>query len=443
MKLDEKELSHLSNALVDALKTIYQPDRSIPDNLPEITSIPLNGLGMTALPELWSRVIDGSTKLASPNMMGHMDTAPHTAAALSDAVVSALNNNLLFRELSPLASRIEEYLIDDFRQRAGLSSEWTGIFASGGSIANLTALFAACGGFADTVERDRFRLFVSEATHASIKKSAAVLGLHADQILTVPGDDCGRMLPDALESLLRKNHDYRNIVVAVLGTTIHGAVDNIEDIGRIVKDAGAWLHVDAIYGAALMFSESYNHLLHGLDTADSIVMGPQKWMYVPRLCAIVYLKNQTIMDECLCIDLPYSATGQPHRGRWGLQGSRRADAVTLWLFLQVIGTSTLGQWVDQSIERTHELHNLLIDNAGLTPTHEPDLNLQCFRFTRQLSDNQMMKAHNELTQAGGPWVSLSRWRDELLFRAVLLSPKIETSHLDNLIDCVKSSLHTI
>lgn len=442
MKLVEEDLTLLSDALVKSLKAIYDSTRPIPESVSEPAAIPAEGLGMAALPKLWSDVIDGSTKLASPNMMGHMDTAPHPAAALSDAIISALNNNLLFRELSPVASKIEENLIDDFRKRAGLSDTWTGTFASGGSIANLTALFAACGGFADTTGRNRVRLFISEATHASIKKSAAVLGLNTDQIIVVPGDDCGCMSTDTLESLLHKNKNYRNIVVAVLGTTIHGAVDNVNEIGRITEATGAWLHIDAIYGAALMFSETNKRHLDGLDAANSIVMGPQKWMYVPRVNAMVYIKNENIMDDRLGIDLPYSATGEPHRGRWGLQGSRRTDAVTLWILLQVIGTRKLGQWVDQSIATTQELNKLLVDDPDLSPTHEPDLNLQCFRFTQQLNDDEILKVHQKLTQVGGPWVSLSRWRGELVFRSVLLSPEIKIQHLKDLIKSVKQSLET-
>jgi len=439
MELGEEELALLSDALMKSLKTIYDSDRPIPDILPELTPIQTEGLGMTALPDLWSQIIDGSTKLASPNMMGHMDTAPHPAAALSDGIVSALNNNLLFRELSPIASQVEENLINDFRQRAGLSDSWTGTFVSGGSVANLTALFAACGGFADTTGRARIRFFVSEATHASIKKSAAVLGLNSEQIIVVPGDDCGRMNTGDLDSLLNDNQKYINIVVATLGTTIHGAVDNIEDIGCITQNTGAWFHVDAIYGAALMFSESSKVILNGLDAADSVVLGPQKWMYVPRLSAVVYIKNQTTMNSRLGIELPYSATGESHRGRWGLQGSRRADAVTLWLLLQVIGTRQLGQWVDQSIATTQKFYQLLIDDTDLAPTHKPDLNLQCFRATKELSASHITSTHKKLTKAGGPWVSLSRWRDELLFRAVLLSPDITSSRLEHLVESVKGS----
>ena len=116
---------------------------------------------MEALPGLWQEIVERSTRRAEPTMLGHMDTAPHPVAALTDCVVSALNNNLLFRELSPFASQIEEGVIEAFAQRLGLPVSSTGTFCSGGAIANLTALVVACGGFENIESRDRVRLHVS------------------------------------------------------------------------------------------------------------------------------------------------------------------------------------------------------------------------------------------------------------------------------------------
>ncbi len=116
-----------------------------------------------------------------------MDSGPHPAAALTDALVSALNNNLLFREISPFASQVEELLIGDFAGRLGLPPGSAGTFCSGGSIANLTALFAACGGFAAAEDRSAIAVFVPASVHASVTKSAAVLGIPKANIKVIPG----------------------------------------------------------------------------------------------------------------------------------------------------------------------------------------------------------------------------------------------------------------
>jgi glutamate/tyrosine decarboxylase-like PLP-dependent enzyme len=433
MKFPSETAKSLSESLCAQIEDIYAPASPIPTDLPTLPDLPDEGRGYGALPDLWSLVAAGSTRLASPLMMGHMDTAPHPVAALSDAVVSALNNNLLFREISPIASQIEEDLVTLFIERLGLGGDWGGTFASGGSLANLTALFAACGGFAELGGRDRVRVYVTDSIHASVKKSAAVLGMTSSQVVIVPSDETGRMHPDALESVLNDNRGCQNIVVGVLGSTIHGVVDPLDALGVIAHKHGAWFHVDAIYGGVLAFSNRNRKFLKGIDRADSVVLGPQKWMYVPRLSALVLIKGQDKFDKSLGVDLPYSATGEQHRGKWGLQGSRRADAVTLWLTLQTVGLKGVGEMADKGIVLTQEFHDLLRADDTFQPTHAPDLNLQCFKPQRDLGEKAMSKIHRDLTEAGGPWVSLSRWRDELLFRSVILSPDTGIAELQKLL----------
>lgn len=430
----------LSTGLAPVLASLLSDSPPIPaahHDLPPITEA---GQGADALPELWRMVAAGSAKLGSGLMMGHMDTGPHPIAVMSDALVSALNNNLLFRELSPVASRIEEAMVHHFIARLGLVGGWAGTFVSGGSVANLTALFAACGGFADVADRQATRIFIPAHAHASIKKSAAVLGIAPAQIAVVPGDAVGKPDPAALDVMLASDTSRRRIVVAIAGSTIHGSMDPLAEIAKVAARHGAWLHVDAIYGGALAYSRSHSALLHGISEADSIVLGPQKWLYVPRLSAVLLVRDPQRFDQRLGVDLPYSVTGESHRGKWGLQGSRRADAVVLWLLLQALGTDQLGRLIDDGMARARTLYGYLVDDPVLAPTHEPDLNVQCFRSRAALDDAAMAAAHRRLTEGQGAWVSLARWRDELVFRSVLLSPRTTDDHLRRLIADVRRSL---
>ena len=145
------------------------------------------GGGLDALPEVWADMVAGSAKLASPWCMGHMDTAPHPAAALTDALVSSLNNNLLFREISPLASVVEEALIEEFATLLGLPPTTRGIWASGGSLANLSAMFAAAGGYsANAPPRHEVTIVMGERGHVSVSKASRVLGV---PLVSVPAAD--------------------------------------------------------------------------------------------------------------------------------------------------------------------------------------------------------------------------------------------------------------
>ena len=435
MNFQDLDFAPLADALVEAVKGIYQSSATpvIPIERALNSVLPEEGLGEVALPALWNEITERSTRLAEPTMLGHMDTAPHPVAALTDCVVSALNNNLLFRELSPFASQIEEALLCAFAERLGLPADTTGTFCSGGSIANLTALFVACGGFDDVSQRDRVRLHVSECHHASVSKAAAVLGVPQEHVLVVAGDQTGRCDPQALDAQLARHSAFRNIVAVVAGSTIHGALDPLEEIASVTQHYGAWLHVDAIYGGALCLSDTNHQCLTGIDAADSVVIGPQKWMYMPRVCAMVLFRAGTAHESRFGVSLPYSVTGTAHRGQWGLQGSRRADALTLWTLMQVIGTRALARQIDDALALTQAFYARLAERSDTVPAHQPELNLQCFSLADVSTEEAIIARHRRMTVNGAGWFSVSRWRDRLYFRAVLLSPATTIGQLDELV----------
>ena len=354
---------------------------------------------------------------------------------MTNGLVSALNNNLLFRELSPIASDIEEAMIDFFIDRLKLSKDWDGTFASGGSIANLTALFAAVGGFGQVSSRDRTHLLIPASGHLSLTKSANILGIDEKRIHRVACDNGGRMDIDGLSSALSElPKGAKPIVTCVIGTTIHGSVDDLKSIRELCRVHSAWLHVDLIYGAGVLYSKTHNYLLDGLGGADSIVLGPQKWMYVPRVSAVTLIRGRSRFEQTLDVSLPYSLSGRNHRGQWGIQGSRPADAVVLWLMLQAVGTDTIGSWVDQSVAFTHKFHDALLETEKLQPTHKPDLNLQTFRIGEPDESGEILAGvHQRLTEQGRSWFSLSRWQGEALLRAVFLSPALSDQHIDGFI----------
>lgn len=418
------------------IRFAYQRENFFPDTQPAISPLPEFGEGEEGLREVFEAVAAASAGLASANAAGHMDTAPHPAAAFCDALVSAVNNNLLFREISPLASGVEEMLIDDIGQRLGLTEDWFGTFVSGGSLANLTALFAATGGLAGVEDRADCCFYLPPCAHVSIAKSLAVLGIPERQIVKLPGDEQGRGDQGALIEALRQSRAKRKIIVSVLGSTVHGAVEDIAALSTISRAHDAWLHVDAIYGGALAFSHQHRYLTAGLDKADSVVAGPQKWLYVPRLSAIVWVRGKSRFDQSLGVNLPYSDSGGEHRGRWGLQGSRRADALTLWAVLRYVGTRAMGELIDNGITLCRNFHHALEADDTLYPTHKPDLNLQCFAFRD--SERDIAAAHTALGSGNGPWVSLSQWGEAKCLRAVLLSPSTEQLTLEQLMSALKT-----
>ena len=423
----------LTNRLADA----YRDVAPIPAPGAPLPEIPQIGRGYSELPALWDRIAAGSTRLGSPRMIGHMDHAPHPAAAFTDAMVSAFNNNLLFRELSPIGSEIEEALIAEFSGRLGLSADTPGLFASGGSLANLTALFAAVGGYAPSIPRNDVGLFIPHGAHSSIGKAAAILGLDPAQVKAVAVDDAGRMDVDALDTALASGSQELKVVVAILGGTVTGSVDPIARIADISERHGAWLHVDAVYGGALAYSTHHRGFLEGTSRAQSISLGPQKWLFAPRLCALCLFPRMRDFDPRLGVRMPYSARAGTHRGTWGVQGSRRADAIPLWVALQVLGRDMVGALVDAQIALARRFHDLLAAHPVAAPVHHPDLNIQAFRWGEpDRQGDRVLALQRGLEDAGAPWVSVSRWQGEYVLRTVLLNPRTDEGVLTALLSAL-------
>ena len=458
MQFERSDFSEVAQFTASVIESIYsrqnlKPEQNPgPDSALSLQALPPLGGGKKAFESSLAAYASASAGLAAPTMIGHMDTAPHPIAAFTDAVVSALNNNLLFRELSPAASDIEEHMVSEIGRIMGLSGDWHGSFVSGGSLANLTALFAACGGYAGVEYRADIRLFLARGAHQSIFKSAALLGIHADQIHILPGDEQGRLIADELEYELSTElasqgvanaSSLRPVVISVAGSTVHGAVDSISAIADVCERFDAWLHVDAIYGAAAAFSKHHRGVLEGLNRANSVVAGPQKWMYVPRLSAMFWVRDEAVFNKALVLGNSYSAAptaARDHRGRIGIQGSRRADAVTLWVLLNYLGTEALGQAIDSTMSLTQHFYDQLVQHPDLEPAHAPDLNVQCFRYRDSQLHRQRLDEgalHEQMGSNGVPWVSQSRWGEGDLLRAVILSTLTGDEQIQALLDLLR------
>eukprot|EP00747_Dinoflagellata_sp_TGD_P002465 gnl/TRDRNA2_/TRDRNA2_104398_c0_seq1.p1 gnl/TRDRNA2_/TRDRNA2_104398_c0~~gnl/TRDRNA2_/TRDRNA2_104398_c0_seq1.p1 ORF type:complete len:344 (+),score=43.52 gnl/TRDRNA2_/TRDRNA2_104398_c0_seq1:71-1033(+) len=320
-------------------------------------------------------------------------------------------------------------------------------------------MFAAAGGFRDDAPpRQEVNIIMGERGHASIAKAARVLGV---PVVTVPPADVGAgcvdvgQLDEAVGKAQASGVRYP-IVCATLGGTVNGHVDDLAALGQICQRRGAWFHVDAIWGAALAYSadETARAFLSGLEHADSVALGPQKWMFTPRLCALTLfpkLLSPPEFDARLAAVMPYSAKREGesdvathNRGTWGLQGSRRADCLPLWATLQVLGRAGVRRYVDDSLALTREFHILALSQVHasaalrVAPTHTPQLNLLTLRANYGEKD-LALELQSRLHARGEGWVSVSAVGGEHLLRCVLTNPELKLKHCAAMLESLKST----
>ncbi len=402
-----------------------------------------------ALDELFGNAADWAEKnsihVGHPGYMGHMDSGVAVAGILADFMASALNQNLLASELAPGATLLEKKLVEFFASHAGFSEGAGGVFTTGGTTANLTALLLARD--AATLEgstrglsgENPLCILASEDAHYSLAKSAAVIGLGSDRVVSVPiaGPE-RRMDPAALPERFAQAVEagMRPIaVVATAGTTSCGAIDPIAPCADFCEERGLWLHVDGAFGGPLVLHPVEKSKLDGLHRADSLTLDPHKWLYAPKSAGILLVRKAESL-LCARYEAPYldrlegtRAALSFSQGRRALDGSRRFDALKVWMILRHLGLQGVRELQDDRLALTRWFHQELSQDEFFQPAHIPDLTVQTFGPRDSSMGNMVASAHKDLEEGGDCWTSYTVLGGRPQHRAVLLNPSSEKSHL--------------
>lgn len=403
-------------------------------------------------------VVEGSMNPAHPGYIGHMDTMPTMISVLGDLVASAVNNNMLSVEMSPVFSELEVELTETIADEFGLGPNAGGVLASGGSLAKLHALsvarnhaFDVHGGGLAGLNCEPV-VFASEVSHTSLQKAAMLLGLGTDAVVAVETDDRSRMDPAALEQAIeRTKRDGRApfCIVATAGTTTTGNIDPLPEIHQIADDHDLWFHVDAAYGGALVFSKAGRGRLDGIETADSVIFNPQKWCYVAKTCAMALFADIDVLQQDFRIGAPYMRSDDaiPNLGELGIQGTRRAEILKLWLTFQHLGREGLTQLIDESYRLTATVRDRVVEYDALELASEPEMNIVCFRAAPEWCPSDKQDGLNSQVQRTllfehEIFVSLPTYRGNRWLRVVLLNPFTDEEIIDRLFDGISATLRT-
>ena len=298
-----------------------------------------------------------------PGSLAHLDPPPLTISILGDLIAAGLNNNLLAYELSPSISLLEESVCNWFSKKLGFNKQAGGIAASGGTLSNLNALVAARNHAG--LESDSNAVFlISEDAHSSFIKCTRIMGLSKSSLITIRTDKNGCMdiidLKQNIDKCLKDNKKIFSIV-ATLGTTIRGAIDPIKIISEICKERNIWLHIDGSIGGIFAITNIPINGINNVNSADSITINPQKILGITKTSSILIVSNTEILKKTFLTGLPYvtSQGNALNRGELGIQGSRPAEIIKLWLGLRFLGMKGIEDILSSSIERKKLFENSL------------------------------------------------------------------------------------
>jgi L-2,4-diaminobutyrate decarboxylase len=362
--------------------------------------LPETGIGLDNLWDRIAKVISNSVILTHPNTIAHLHCPPLIVAQAAEVVINALNQSMDSFDQAPAATLLEERLVAWLCREVGLGTQAGGVFTSGGSQSNYMGLLLARDSCVEKnwnrsvqsqglpADAHRLRILCSEASHFTVEKSVAQLGLGTQAVIRIPTDESFCMRPETLNSALRDLQHNALIPMAVVGTagtTDFGSIDPLSEIASVARAAGAWFHVDAAYGSALLFSARHRDLLTGLEAADSIGMDFHKLFWQPISCAAFLLRDSNQFAR-IKINADYlnpevhERLGIPNLVARSVATTRRFDALKLWLSLQALGRKKLGQMIDATINLASHAAGFIRTQAELELIHEPVLGCVVFRY---------------------------------------------------------------
>ena len=404
----------------------------------EEQAIPAGGRPVEEVFREMERDIYSSTLLGQhPRSFSCVPSTMTLLSWMGDVMTSAYNPHASCKVNAPAADAVEKKLIRWMCEKAGYPEGSGGLFVSGGSIANLTALTAARDAKLAWEDRGRAVVYLSGQTHASVSKGLHMIGFCREQLRILPVDGSFRMDMAALQSSVRKDLADGKIpfaVIASAGTTNTGSVDPLREIGAVCRKYDMWMHVDGAFGASALLSEKHRGELAGIELSDSLSWDAHKWMLQTYGCSAVLVRRRSDLVRSFAAHPEYLKDAETSEGGvefWDLgpELTRPARGLKLWLTLQTMGTEEMGRVVDHGCELA-ELAAGLIRNA---PEWEllsgPWLGIVNFRYradgslTEAELDETNQEISVEMTGSGFAQVFTTELRGKKVMRMCIVNPE--------------------
>ena len=416
--------------------------------------------GLEALRRFGEVMAPACISVDHPRFLSFVPAAPTEASILFDLVVGASSiyagswlegAGAVFAENEAL-----RYVCD----LAGLPPSAGGVFVSGGTAGNLSALIAArwrwrrrAGG-----RHDRTRALVIGSANAHSSIVAAGRAMDAD-VIDVAVDGRGRMTRAALEATIAAldpvDRDRVVAVVATSGTTNAGIIDDLAGVADVCTELGVWMHVDGAYGGAGLAAPSVRDHYDGIERCDSFIVDPHKWLFAPfDSCALVYRDPQEARrahtQHAEYLDVLHeggsdasgsdtdSAEDTGHDELWNPSDfahhlSRRARGLPFWFSLATYGTDAYRDAVETTLQVAHQGADLVRAAPHLELVIEPELSVVLFRRLGW-GPAQYKAWSDRMLRDGLAFVTPTGWRGETVLRYCVVNPRTTVEDIRVIID---------
>lgn len=449
--------------------------------------------------ECRTKVFPNTMAVGSRRYFGMMNPAPLPVGALAELLAAVMNQNTASWRNAPAATAIEKRVIRWLCDRCGLPETSFGTLIDGGSLANITGLKLAInrslGRHLSQLGNDdppgpeiaKLTFYMSDQGHYSFTKAVDLLGLGRRQLRQLPVDDLYRIDLGALRQAIACDLEAGLrpcCVIGIAGTTNTGSIDKLAELSRIAREHDCWFHVDAAYGGAVILSDRYRPMLQGIEEADSITVDPHKWFYMPFSAGGILVREGDFLRQSFLVHPEYymqkvqadqdgeaeefDEFGQRimpdprgfHMGekvnffQYGVAGSRRFNALKLWMALKMEGRARFAAWIENDMY----LARLLAANLRREPDFEllgPNtLGVCVFRWTPRNADgrprfnpdrtdrlNRLLQ--EQIEREGDAWFSYTVLRGRVALRVNVENRRMRREHIERLVLLIRRTADRI
>lgn len=425
--------------------------------------LPLAGMPAEEILEQFARdVAPHAMQIPSPRYFGQFNPTPLAIGVWADALCSALNQNAGAWRNGPTSALIEAQVIGWLCDLIGYGPAAFGVLASGGSEANLIALKCA----RDKAARDvcdlgvraatgDLTVYASEQCHFSVEKSVDILGLGRRSLRKIDTDERFHIRVDLLRDAIEKDRSDGRVpfcIVGMAGATSTGVIDPLPELAAIARENDCWFHVDAAYGGGLAFSDNQKKKLRGIELANSITFDPHKWMFVPFSCGTTLVRDGgTVLRDSFDISPEYLSEDRGGSDvqydffRYGQMGTRRFNALKLWMAFKFMGKRGYAETVERHLELTRHFADRLDELPDFERVGEIETAVCCFRYlpehVRALAPEDQDRVQQALQQriekSGKAFFPSTILHGRRALRVNINSYLTERRHVDDLVELLQ------
>lgn len=403
-------------------------------------------IGDIKFKELVDKYLAYSVRTQNKQFLNQLYGGFNLPAFLGDVITTLTNTSMYTYEVAPVASVIEKEMIDLMKSYAGYDSG-DGIFLSGGSNANMVAMFSArnraCPDirFNGSYQCEQLIAFVNEDAHYSYDTAANVLGIGSANLIKIPATANGGMNTVLLEEAILKvlSEGKRPFFVgATCSTTMQGAYDPLDEIYAVTSRYNIWLHADGAFGGSILLSDKNRHVMKGIEKTDSFSWDPHKLMNIPLVCSVILTREKGILEGNLTdINTDYIFHDNEDLvdlGKKSIQCGRHVDAVKLWFAWKYYGKEGYQQRIDHMLELSKYAEDIVKENPSLELLFPRQSFTICFRATPPYETNLNefnLQVRENLRKSGKSMINYGYIGDQLAIRLITSNNDLTKEDLDH------------